>query len=79
MAIKFRSSATKFLEKASLEDIERIQEKLNQILSFVEEQGIIPLSELDIKKMKGELTSLQHLYKSIRTYTATPHIALMVR
>jgi mRNA interferase RelE/StbE len=54
MAIKFRSSATKFLEKASLEDIERTQEKLNQILSFVEEQGIIPLSELDIKKMKGD-------------------------
>jgi len=54
MAIKFRSSATKFLEKASLEDIERIREKLNQILSFVEEQGIIPLSELDIKKMKGD-------------------------
>jgi len=54
MAIKFRSSAAKFLEKASLEDIERIREKLNQILSFVEEQGIIPLSELDIKKMKGD-------------------------
>jgi mRNA interferase RelE/StbE len=54
MAIEFRSNASKFLEKASLEDIGRIQEKLNLILIFVEDKGIIPLAELDIKKMKGD-------------------------
>jgi len=54
MGIEFRSNASKFLEKASLEDIGRIQEKLNLILIFVEDKGIIPLAELDIKKMKGD-------------------------
>jgi mRNA interferase RelE/StbE len=54
MAIKFRKNAIKFLEKANLEDTEKIQEKISQLLAFVEEQAIIPFTELDIKKMKGE-------------------------
>ena len=54
MAIKFRKNAIKFLEKANLEDVEKIQEKISQLLYFVEEQAIIPFTELDIKKMKGE-------------------------
>ncbi|GCL36811.1 MULTISPECIES: type II toxin-antitoxin system RelE/ParE family toxin [Sphaerospermopsis] len=54
MAIKFRKNAVKFLEKANLEDAEKIQEKISQLLAFVEEQAIIPFTELDIKKMKGE-------------------------
>lgn len=54
MAIKFRKNAIKFLEKANAEDTEKIQEKLNQLLIFIEEQGIIPFTELDIKKMKGD-------------------------
>ena len=54
MAIKFRKNAIKFLEKANLEDAEKIQEKISQLLAFVEEQAIIPFTELDIKKMKGE-------------------------
>ena len=54
MAIKFRKNAIKFLEKADIEDAARIREKLNQLLIFVEEQAIIPFTELDIKKMKGD-------------------------
>ena len=54
MAIKFRKNAIKFLEKANLEDAEKIQEKIFQLLYFVEEQAIIPFTELDIKKMKGD-------------------------
>lgn len=54
MAIKFRKNAIKFLEKANLEDAEKIQEKISQLLYFVEEQAIIPFTEFDIKKMKGE-------------------------
>jgi mRNA interferase RelE/StbE len=54
MAIKFRKNAIKFLEKANLEDAEKIQEKISQVLYFVEEQAIIPFTELDIKKMKGD-------------------------
>ncbi len=54
MVIKFRKNAIKFLEKANTEDAAKIQEKLNQLLIFAEEQGIIPFTDLDIKKMKGD-------------------------
>jgi mRNA interferase RelE/StbE len=54
MAIKFRKNAIKFLEKANVEDTAKIQEKLNQLVISVEEQGIIPFTDLDIKKMKGD-------------------------
>jgi mRNA interferase RelE/StbE len=54
MAIKFRKQAVKFLEKADADILNRIQEKLNQLLLYVEEQSIIPFTELDIKQMKGE-------------------------
>lgn len=54
MAIKFRKGAVKFLGKANPDDAENIREQLNQIVTAVEEQGIIPFTELDIKKMKGD-------------------------
>lgn len=54
MAIKFRKKALKFLEKADTEDVENIREKINQIVIAIEELGIIPFTELDIKKMKGD-------------------------
>ncbi|MFN6477869.1 type II toxin-antitoxin system RelE/ParE family toxin [Nostoc sp. DedQUE07] len=53
MAIKFRKKAIKFLEKASPEDVENIREQIKRIIIAVEDQGIIPFTELDIKKMKG--------------------------
>jgi mRNA interferase RelE/StbE len=54
MAIKFRKSAIKFLEKADPDDVEKIREKLNQLLRSIDNQGIIPFTEIDIKKMKGD-------------------------
>lgn len=54
MALKFRKSAIKFLEKANPENVERIREKLRQLLVSIEEQGVIPFKDLDIKKMKGD-------------------------
>ncbi|MEA5594206.1 type II toxin-antitoxin system RelE/ParE family toxin [Rivularia sp. UHCC 0363] len=54
MTIKFRKQAIKFLEKANPDDVENIREQLNQIVIAVEELGIIPFTELDIKKMKGD-------------------------
>ena len=36
------------------EDVARIQGALRQLIITVEEQGIIPFNNLDIKKMKGE-------------------------
>ena len=50
MAIKFRKQGIKFLQKANLEDVENIREQLKKIVVAVEEQGIIPFTELDIKK-----------------------------
>jgi mRNA interferase RelE/StbE len=54
MAVKFRKQAVKFLQKADSEDVARIQEQLSQLLMAIEEQGVIPFTELDIKKMKGQ-------------------------
>jgi len=54
MTIKFRKQAVKFIEKADPDTVSRIQEKLNQLLTIVEEQIIIPFTELDIKQMKEE-------------------------
>jgi hypothetical protein len=46
MAVKFRKEAIKFLQKALPEDTARIQAQLNQLLISVEEQGIIPFTDL---------------------------------
>jgi mRNA interferase RelE/StbE len=54
MAITFRKQAIKFLEKADFDTQSRIQAGLRQLILTVEEQSIIPFTELDIKKMKGE-------------------------
>jgi len=54
MAIRFRKQAIKFLQKTNPEDADRIQEQLRQLLLAVEMQGIIPFTDLDIKKMKGK-------------------------
>jgi len=54
MAVKFRKQAIKFLQKATPEDAARIQDQLSQLLIAVEEHGIIPFTDLDVKKMKGE-------------------------
>jgi mRNA interferase RelE/StbE len=54
MAVKFRKQAVKFLQKANSEDVAKIQSQLNQLLIAIEQQGIIPFTELDIKKMRGD-------------------------
>jgi mRNA interferase RelE/StbE len=54
MVVKFHKQAIKFLQRANPEDVVNIQAQLRQLLIAVEEQGIIPFTVLDIKKMKGE-------------------------
>lgn len=54
MAIRFRKQAIKFLQKARPEDVDRIRSQMNQLFVSVNERSVIPLNELDIKKMKGE-------------------------
>jgi mRNA interferase RelE/StbE len=54
MALKFRKPASKFIQKADPDTLRRIQMSLSQLLLFIEEQSLIPFTELDIKQMKGE-------------------------
>jgi mRNA interferase RelE/StbE len=54
MAVKFRKQAIKFLKKSNLQEIENIRSSIQLIAFTVEEQGIIPFTELNIKKMKGD-------------------------
>jgi mRNA interferase RelE/StbE len=54
MAVKFRKQAIKFLKKSNLQEIENIRSSIQLIALTVEEQGIIPFTELNIKKMKGD-------------------------
>ena len=54
MAVKFRKQAIKFLQKTTLEDAAKIQGQLSQLLIAIEEQGVIPFTDLDIKKMQGQ-------------------------
>ena len=53
MSLKFRKSAIKFIQSADSETTANIRQKLNQLVSSVENQSIIPFNDLDIKKMKG--------------------------
>jgi mRNA interferase RelE/StbE len=54
MKLRFSKSAVKFLEKIDTKNVSRIREKLASLLHLIEEQGIIPFTELDIKKLKGD-------------------------
>jgi mRNA interferase RelE/StbE len=54
MKLRFSKSAVKFLAKIDTKDVNRIRAKLDSLLRLIEEQGIIPFTELDIKKLKGD-------------------------
>jgi mRNA interferase RelE/StbE len=54
MKLRFSKSAVKFLEKLDAKNINRIREKLAGLLHLIDEQGVIPFAELDIKKLKGD-------------------------
>jgi mRNA interferase RelE/StbE len=53
MVVKFRKESIKFWQTLP-EDAARIRNQLNQLIIAIEEQSIIPCTDLDIKKMKGE-------------------------
>jgi mRNA interferase RelE/StbE len=53
MEIVLSKTATKFLEKISSKEVEKIREKLASLLQAIETEGIIPSNELDIKTLKG--------------------------
>ncbi len=54
MKIKFSKSALKFIEKLKEREKEKVRLKLKSLFISLEEQGIIPFKELDIKKLDGK-------------------------
>jgi len=54
MELVFSKASVKFLEKLSVKEIEKLQDKLALLLQALEAEGMIPFNELDIKSLKGE-------------------------
>lgn len=56
MRIKFSRSAVRFIDKIVEKDKERIQKKIKYLVLSIDQYGIIPFKELEIKKLSGEWT-----------------------
>lgn len=54
MELNFSKNALKFIKKLSDKDTERVRNKILQLLNSVEESGLVPSGELDIKTLEGE-------------------------
>ncbi len=54
MEVRFSKRAVKYLKKLDAKTAERVREKILQLLSMLEVEGMIPFNELDIKKLKGQ-------------------------
>lgn len=54
MEVQFSKRAIKFLKKLDAQTAERVRQKILQLHDSLETDGIIPFTELDIKKLKGQ-------------------------
>lgn len=54
MELNFSKNALKFLKKLSDKDTEKVRNKILQLLNSVEESGLVPSGELDIKTLEEE-------------------------
>jgi mRNA interferase RelE/StbE len=54
MEVRFSKGAVKFLKKLDAQSAEKVRQKILQLQSMLEAEGIIPFTELDIKKLKGQ-------------------------
>ncbi|MFZ4675281.1 MAG: type II toxin-antitoxin system RelE family toxin [Nodosilinea sp.] len=54
MEVQFSKKAVKFLKKLDAETTDRVRQKILQLQSFLETEGAIPFTILDIKKLKGD-------------------------
>jgi len=61
MELLFSKEATRFLKKLSTKEAEKIREKLAYLLSSIEETGVIPFNDLDIKNLKGDWQGFSRL------------------
>ena len=61
MVVRFRKQALKSLQKSDDEMSAEVREKLDQIDDFFTKLSILPFSEFDLKKMKGEWAGFYRL------------------
>jgi len=54
MEVRFSKRAVKFLKKLDIQSAEKVRQKILQLQSRLETEGVIPFTELDIKKLKGQ-------------------------
>lgn len=54
MELTFSKDALKFLKKLPTKDVKRVQTKILYLLNSVEQSGLVPSGELDIKALEGE-------------------------
>ena len=54
MEVRFSKKAVKFLKKLDAQSAEKVRQKILQLQSMLETEGVIPFTELDIKKLKGQ-------------------------
>lgn len=53
MKIKLSKNAAKFLDSITGKEQNRIREKIKDLFYSIDQYGIIPFKELDIKKLEG--------------------------
>ena len=54
MTIKLSKNASKFLATVTEKEKNRIREKVKKLFISLDQNGIIPFKEMDIKKLEGE-------------------------
>ncbi len=54
MELILSKSSIKFLKKLPTKDVERVRVKLLTLLNSIEQSGLVPSGELDIKSIEGE-------------------------
>ena len=54
MTIKLSKNASKFLDSVTEKEKNRIREKVKKLFISLDQNGIIPFKEMDIKKLEGE-------------------------
>ncbi|MEA5449003.1 type II toxin-antitoxin system RelE/ParE family toxin [Leptolyngbya sp. CCNP1308] len=54
MEVQFSKRAVRFLKKQDAKTADRIRQKILQLQSMLEVEGVIPFNELDVKKLKGQ-------------------------
>jgi mRNA-degrading endonuclease RelE of RelBE toxin-antitoxin system len=61
MKAEFSKPAIKFIEKLDIKTQSRIRIKLLRFISLVEEHGVLPSKEFDIKFLKGSWKPLKRM------------------